>query len=544
MSLTRRSRLVCCLFALSVCGTGEAAARQQALLDVGAGQVPTDTGSDGLTKFALEAHPALGGQALKVVYAPGDSFGDRVAKLSDWKQFVALEFAAFNPAKEKVTLTLTVKHRRTTSYQTRVDAPIVLKPGKNAVRIGIDELRNVNGSEPDLKGVQRWYLACAAGTKPTLYFGAILLVGGEAPAAPRAAAAGPARAYRVTGKIGEQPVDLIVEPIVPKPRAAAKLAGDPARVARIRAAKMPPITKPVAFHTPEADAICSALEVFPPDNPWNLVVDDWPLHPNSTALIASIGADKPLRCNMDMAFVLVPRDQKRVPVKIVDYAGESDKGPYPVPDGVPIEGWPAHYQREGRGPKLTLDDVQRDKLKQGGDRHAIVVDPVNRMLYEFFVMRRTDAGWQAAQASIFDLKTNTLRPKGWTSADAAGLPIFPAVVRHDELKRGLVEHAMRVTIRRSRRAFVPPATHFASRLEDASLPRMGERIRLRRDYGISRFSPPVQAILKGLKKYGMFVADNGIEWAISVAPDPRIPSLHAELRRVKGSAFEVVVPPQ
>ena len=166
------------------------------------------------------------------------------------------------------------------------------------------------------------------------------------------------------------------------------------------------------------------------------------------------------------------------------------------------------------------------------------------MLYEFYALKLTDAGWQGQQASIFDLKTNKLRPRGWTSSDAAGLPIFPAVVRYDELKRGLVEHAMRVTVRKTRREFVAPATHFASRHTNAAYPRMGERIRLRKDFDISAFSPEVKAILKGLKKYGMFVADNGIEWAISVAPDPRIPVLHAELRKIKGSAFEVVVPPR
>jgi hypothetical protein len=136
-----------------------------------------------------------------------------------------------------------------------------------------------------------------------------------------------------------------------------------------------------------------------------------------------------------------------------------------------------------------------------------------------------------------------MRPEEWTSTDAAGLPIFPAVVRYDELKRGLVEHPMRVSATRTRRAYVYPARHYASRLTDENLPRMGERLRLRRDFDVSRFGPEVQAILKGLKKYGMFVADNGIDWAISVAPDPRIPLLHEELRKVKGSDFEVVQPP-
>jgi hypothetical protein len=153
------------------------------------------------------------------------------------------------------------------------------------------------------------------------------------------------------------------------------------------------------------------------------------------------------------------------------------------------------------------------------------------------------AGWQAAQASVFDLKSNKLRPEEWTSSDAAGLPVFPAVVRYDELRRGLVEHSLRVTVVKTRRAYVYPARHFASRLTDEDLPRMGERLRLRRDFDVSGFSPEAQAVLKGLKKYGMFVADNGIDWAVSVAPDPRIPSLHEELRKVKGSDFEVVQPP-
>jgi hypothetical protein len=211
---------------------------------------------------------------------------------------------------------------------------------------------------------------------------------------------------------------------------------------------------------------------------------------------------------------------------------------------MPIEGWPASYQREGKNLNLSLDDVQRDKLNRGGDRHGIVVDPVHRMLYEFFVARKTDQGWQAAQASVFDLKTSALRPDGWTSADAAGLPIFPAVVRYDELQRGRIEHALRVTVRKTRRAYVAPATHFASRHENEDYPRMGERIRLRGDFDVSGFSPEVRTILNGLKRYGMLVADNGIEWAVSVAPDPRIGVLHEELRRIKGSEFEVVVAPR
>jgi hypothetical protein len=310
-------------------------------------------------------------------------------------------------------------------------------------------------------------------------------------------------------------------------------AGDPARLSA-----QPSISKPIAFDNPEADKILAGMHVFPADNPWNQDVSHWPLHPNSRNIIAAIGADKPLRHNRDMGFILVPPNQPRVAVQIVGYPDESDKGPFPVPDNLPVEGWPVEFQ----GKHVTLDDVQRDRLHQGGDRHSLIVDPVRGMLYEFYQTRKTDAGWFVTQASVFDLKSNQLRPEGWTSSDAAGLPIFPAVVRYDELQRGLVGHAMRVTVRKSRRAYVHPATHFASRTNDPNLPRMGERIRLKQDYPIGGFSPNVQAILRGLKKYGMFVADNGLDWDISVAPDPRIAPMHDELRRIKGSAFEVVQP--
>ena len=550
--IARNIALVVAGFLLATaCAAREAAARQEALLNVGQGQIPNDTGSDGLTTMTIEESKELGGKALKVVFAKGDSFGDRQARVKNWKQFVSLQFNAFNPSQQKVSLTLTVKHKRTTSFQTRVDFPVALNPGKNEVKIGIDELLNVNGSAPDLSAVGKWYFACEETATPTVYFGDIWLVGDDLPAAPAAggaaAVAGPAPVYRIKGTIGAATADLTATPEGASAAAPAKkgtIGGDPARLARIRAAKMPPITKPILFCTPEADAICSALEVFPADNPWNQVVSDWPLHPNSKNIIASIGQQKPLRYNDDMGFILVPPGQPRVEVKIGGYAGESDKGPFPVPGNTPIEGWPSNYQRNASGKPPTLDDVQRDVLKQDGDRHASVVDPVNRMLYEFYAMKKTGGGWQAAQASIFDLKSNQLRPDGWTSTDAAGLPLFPATVRYDEIRRGLVEHAMRVTVVKTRRAYVAPATHFASPHEDENLPRMGERIRLKQDFDISGFSPEVQAILKGLKKYGMFVADNGIDWAISVAPDPRIPVLHDELRKIKGSAFEVVVSPQ
>jgi hypothetical protein len=306
----------------------------------------------------------------------------------------------------------------------------------------------------------------------------------------------------------------------------------------------PSIKEPTLFNTPAADAIMAALQIFPPDDPWNTDVSRWPVAANSAQMIASIGADKPLRYNADMAFVIVPADQKKVDVRLSEYSGESDAGPYPVPDNMPIEGWPANYRRDPHTAQLTLEDVQRDKLNQDGDRHAIVVDPGNHRLYEFYAARKVGDGWEAKQASIFDLKTNKPRPDGWTSTDAAGLPLLPSIVRFDELERGVVRHALRVTVTNTRRAYVEPARHYASQKTDPNLPRMGERIRLKQDFDISGFSPPVRTILAGLKKYGMLVADNGIDWAISVAPDERIGEMHDELRRVKGSAFEVVERPR
>jgi hypothetical protein len=301
----------------------------------------------------------------------------------------------------------------------------------------------------------------------------------------------------------------------------------------------PAITAPVLFDTPEADAILTTLQVFPPDNPWNEKIADRPVDPMSEAIVRSIGRDLPLGFNLDMNFVIVPPSQKRVPVRVLLYPKQSDPGPFPIPDSAPIENWPlTHNEDVGALPKpgMTLAQFQREG---SGDRHLIVVDPRSGRLHEFWQARRTDQGWQASQASTFDLTSNRLRPERWTSADAAGLPIFPAVVRYDEVARGLVRHAMRVTVRRTRRAYVYPARHFASEHADPSLPRMGERLRLRRDFDVTSFPPHARAILRGLQEYGMLVADNGAPWLLSIAPDRRIQGLDS-LARVKGSDFEVV----
>ncbi len=477
---------------------GQATAMRAFLLDVNRRQTFTEIGSNNQTKPELvEEFKELSGSAIKVSFAKGDSVGDSTARVKNWKSFTALRITAFNPGKDTITLGLNIFHAGSTNYATRIDVPVVLEPGRNVDIIRLVTLKNTNGSVPVFTDVRRWYFADSEGKAPTIYFGDVVLV----------------------GAVGQ-----------------SRVQGDPVRLKRIRATVMPKFDKPILFNTPEADAIVSALEVFPPDNPWNLVIEDWPVHPNSKNIVASIGADKKLRYNHDMGYVLIPPNQKRVPVTLGAAAEESDKGPYPVPENTPIEGYPINY--EG----LTLDQVQR-KDEGDLDRHALVVDPVNRMLYEFYQLRKTDKGWIASGAAIFNLKSNRLRPDGWTSADAAGLPIFPATVRYDEIKRGMVEHAMRFGVQRTRRAYVDPATHFASSETDENLPRMGERFRLRKDFDVSGFSPEAQAILKGLKKYGMFVADNGLEWTVSVAPDPRIPLLHEEFSRIKGAAFEVVERP-
>jgi hypothetical protein len=295
--------------------------------------------------------------------------------------------------------------------------------------------------------------------------------------------------------------------------------------------QMPEIKQPVLFNTPEADKILTALQVFPPDSPWNEDIAKLPVHPSSKKIIERIGENKKIAYNLDMNFVLIPANQKKVPINITSYPDESDKGPFPVPDNAPIEQWPLD------GSKLE----ERQRAKGEDDRHVIVVDPVNRMLYELAQGRKTDSGWDAVCTAVFDLKSNKLRPDGWTSTDGAGLPIFPAVIRFDEVERGMVEHPMRFTVKKTRQEYVYPATHFASKLTDDDLPRMGERFRLRADFDVTGYSPHVQAILKGLKKYGMFVADNGGDWRISVAPDKRIKGLE-ELKKLKGSDFEVIQP--
>ena len=474
---------------------GQTPASKAYLLNVSKKQTFTEIGSDDKTKPEfVEDFKELAGKALKVAFSKGDSVGDRVAKVKNWKPFATLRLSVFNPGKDTVKLGLNILHARSTNYATRIEVPVVLKPGKNEVAIGIDELKNTNGSAPGPDRHPQVVLRRCRGQGAD---GVLRRHGagrhgraGEGPRRPGPAAAHPCR------------------------RDAQDRQADPVRHAGGRRHRVRPGSVSARQSVEPGHRGLAGASQLEEHHRIDRREQEAPLQP-------------------DMGYVLVPPDQKKVDVKLGSASAESDKGPYPVPDNTPIEGYPINYKG------LTLDEVQR-KDEGDIDRHALVVDPTNRMLYEFYQMRKTDRGWIASGAAIFDLKSNKLRPDGWTSADAAGLPIFPATVRYDEIKRGMVEHAMRMGVGKTRRAYVYPATHYASRDTDQNLPRMGERLRLKKNFDISGFSPAAQAILKGLKKYGMFVADNGLDWTISVAPDSRIPLLHEEFSRIKGSAFEVV----
>ena len=263
---------------------------------------------------------------------------------------------------------------------------------------------------------------------------------------------------------------------------------------------------------------------FPPDNPWNTPINREPVDPNSAALVRSIGVDLPLHPdfgtdpNGGIPYIVVPGYTKPVTIAF-DYPNESDPGPYPVPPNTPIEGGPASK----------------------GDRHILVIDRDNWKLYELFSAFPRGNWIKAGSGAVFDLDTNKLRPAGWTSADAAGLPIFPGLVRYEEVERGSIRHALRFTVRKSRRAYVEPARHFASRLTDENLPPMGMRVRLKAGYDISRFPKSAQVILQCLKTYGMMVADNGGNWFVTGAPDPRWNETELNtLKDVRGKDFEVV----
>jgi hypothetical protein len=291
---------------------------------------------------------------------------------------------------------------------------------------------------------------------------------------------------------------------------------------------MPQFSAPVQFGTIEADTILAAMQIMPKNSAWNEDISRQPVLARSADMISQIGAGASLKFNQDMNFVIVPPNQPKVNLAITLYPNESDPGPYPIPDITPIEAWPT----DG----TVLSVTQASGV---GDRHAIVVDPLNQKIYEMGETYKLASGWTCSTSAVFDLNTNRQRPLEWTSSDAAGLPIFPAIVRYDELARGVVEHALRFTVPRTRREFIYPASHFASSLTDPNLPAMGQRFRLKATANLTGLSPHALAVAKALQKYGMIVADNGGPWRISVAPDPRIVGMN-ELARFVGADFEVI----
>lgn len=275
--------------------------------------------------------------------------------------------------------------------------------------------------------------------------------------------------------------------------------------------------------------------VFPADHAWNVRVDDLPRDPASDAYVASIGAGDPVHPDfgaglwaggvIGIPFDVVGPDQPAVPVSFF-YADESDPGPYPVPPGAFVEGAPAAGV----------------PVPPGSDRHVLVLQTGTCTLFELFDAERQDDGsWTAGSGAVFDLRGYALRPDGWTSADAAGLPILPGLVRYDEVAAGEIRHALRFTAPRTRRAYVWPARHFASSDADPTLPPMGQRFRLRADADLSGFSDEARVIARALQAYGMILADNGSAWFLSGAPDERWDDdALRDLRRLRGSDFEAV----
>lgn len=307
---------------------------------------------------------------------------------------------------------------------------------------------------------------------------------------------------------------------------APPLTAAPTTVPPPPPATQPPPPPPNTVGPGSSIANCPS---FPADNFWHADVSALPPHPNSAAYIASIGESAGLKADfgsglwdggpIGIPFVAVNSAQPKVPVSF-EYDDESDPGPYPIPANPPIEGGP-----------------QAD-----GDRHILMIDTDTCWLYELFAAYPANHGaWTAGSGAIFNLHSNAMRPAGWTSADAAGLPIFPGLVRYDEVAAGVINHAIRITVPRTQKAYVWPARHFASSRTDTNLPPMGLWLRLRADFDTSGFSRDARIILEALKKHGAIVSDNGSAWYMSGAPDERWNNdVLQTLRRVPGGAFEAV----
>jgi hypothetical protein len=264
--------------------------------------------------------------------------------------------------------------------------------------------------------------------------------------------------------------------------------------------------------------------LFPASNPLNEDISHASLDANSAEYIAAIGVGGHLHPDFGtnpsygIPFAVVGSHQPKVPIEFSEFGQESDPGPYPIPPNAPIEG-----------------------AGEEGDRHVLVLQSGNCKLYELYAAHRLGAGWEAGSGAVFNLRSNALRPEGWTSADAAGLPIFPLLVRYGEVQAGQIDHALRVTVARTQRGYIHPATHFASNNSDPNLPPMGLRLRLKAGFSSAGYHGQALVVLRALKRYGLIVADNGSSWYITGAPDPRWNDEDLnQLKNVPGSAFEAV----
>lgn len=269
--------------------------------------------------------------------------------------------------------------------------------------------------------------------------------------------------------------------------------------------------------------VLGGCPVLPASHAVNRDVSRAPVDPRSDAYIASILASGNRFLHADFGgggaygipFRVVPASQRLVPIVFDEFGDESDPGPYPIPRDAPVE--------------------------RGSDRHVLVLQRERCKLYELYHAKRANRGWRAGSGAVFDLRSGKPRPAGWTSADAAGLPILPLLVRYDEVSAGEIRHALRFTVSRSQAGYVAPARHLASRDRDARLPPMGLRLRLKRFYAIGGFRGQARVVLEALRRYGMIVADNGTDWYITGASDRRWDDEDLnQLKRVPGRAFEVV----
>jgi hypothetical protein len=280
-----------------------------------------------------------------------------------------------------------------------------------------------------------------------------------------------------------------------------------------------------------AVATIAGCPLFPAGFSTNQRVDSLPVAPDSAAIVRSIGLDGSLKADfgsglweggpIGIPYDVVSRPTQRSRVGF-DYAEESDRVRYPIPPGVRIEGGP----------------------DADGDRHALLVDRSRCRLYELYALRKENGRWRAGSGATWSLRRPRIRPAGWTSADAAGLPILPLLARYPEVRRGRITHALRMTVSETRRAFVFPARHFASSSTDPALPRMGERLRLKATVDIAGLPRQARVVARAMQRYGLIVADNGSDWYVSGAPHPRWDNDQLQqLRRLRGSDFEVVQAP-